>query len=41
MQDTLSSGQHRIPYGGRSGILEAELREIELALANAIRQLDA
>lgn len=39
-QDNLSSGQDRIPYGGRSGLLEAELREIELALANAMRQFD-
>jgi hypothetical protein len=30
-----------MPYGGRSGLLEAELREIELALANAMRQFDA
>jgi hypothetical protein len=34
-------GQDSIPYGGRSGILEAELRAIELALANSMHQLDA
>ncbi len=39
--DTLSSRQDRIPYGWHSGILEAELREIELALANAMHQLNA
>ncbi len=41
MKDTLSNGQDRIPYGGRSGILDAEIREIELAIANAMRQLDS
>lgn len=39
--DTLSSGQDGIPCGGRIGTLEVELREIELTLANAMRQLDA
>jgi hypothetical protein len=28
-------------YGARSGLLEAELREIELTLTNAMRQFDA
>ena len=28
-------------YSGRSAILGAELREIELALANSMRQIDA
>ncbi|MBB5429373.1 hypothetical protein HDG40_007570, partial [Paraburkholderia sp. JPY158] len=37
----LSIKQDRIPYGGRSGLLEAELCEIELPLANAMRQLDS
>jgi hypothetical protein len=39
--DTLFIGKDCISYGGRGGTLEAELREIELALANAMRQLDA
>jgi hypothetical protein len=33
--------EDRIPNGGRSGIFEVERREIELALANAVHQLDA
>ncbi|MFL9889238.1 hypothetical protein PQR66_39915 [Paraburkholderia agricolaris] len=40
MKDNLSSGQDRIPYGGRSGLLETEFPEIELTLANAMRQFD-
>ena len=32
-QDIVLSRQDGIPYGGRSGILEIGLREIELALA--------
>ena len=39
--DTVSIGQDSIPDSGRSGILEAELREIELTLANAMHQLHA
>jgi hypothetical protein len=30
-----------IPYGGRSGTLEAELHEIERALADTMHQPDA
>lgn len=37
----LSSRQDRIADGGRTGIFEAELREAELALANAMHQLNA
>jgi hypothetical protein len=40
-EDTLSIGQDSIPFGGCSGILQAELREIELALANSMRRLNA
>jgi hypothetical protein len=39
--DTLSIENDSIPDGGRSGVPEPESREVELALANAIHQLDA
>ncbi len=40
LEDTSSSRQDGLPDCGRSGIFEAELREAELALANAMYQLD-
>jgi hypothetical protein len=39
--DTLLIEQDGIPDCGRSGILDAELREVELPLANSMHQLDA
>jgi hypothetical protein len=39
--DTLSVEQDGIPDCGRSGILDAELREVGLPPANATHQLDA
>jgi len=38
--DTLSIEQDSIPDTGRSGIVDAEIGEIELPLANAMQQLD-
>jgi hypothetical protein len=40
-KDTLSLEKNSIPDSGRYGSFEAELSEIELALANAMHQLDA
>ena len=39
--DTLSIENDSIPDGGRSGVPEPESGEVELALANAMHQLDA
>src|SRR5580692_6160583 len=38
---TSPSGKDCRPNSGRSGIFEAQVREIELSFANAMRQLDA
>jgi hypothetical protein len=40
-KDTLSIGLGGIPHVWHSGIFEIELREFELAFANAMHQLNA
>lgn len=40
-KDILSSRQDSTPDGGRSGIFEAKLREIELTFSNTMHQLNA